>query len=199
MPYTSQTKIDAQIIEQVLTAASNNLDNIAVLEVGTYTGDTSREIRRWCSEHGKKLEFWGIEACWHPDLIAQANRPITFPGAKMVWGDSAEVYHHIPFGLDVVLIDGCHCINHVILDTIHYGTRVKLGGFMMFHDTAPHIQKTMRDPHGPDIHDFYNSVNAAHIQMGFPFSNWELFNEAFDPNAAWGGIRAYRRFDNGPC
>lgn len=193
MPYTSQTKIDAEIIERVLAAASSGHVGIMVLEVGTYQGDTSREIKRWCDEHGKELEFWGVEAGWHPDLAGKSKIPTAFPGANMVFGDSAEVFHRIPFGFDVVLIDGCHCINHVILDTIHYGDRVVPGGFMMFHDTAPHIQQTMRDPHGPDIPEFYNSVNLAHSKMGFPSYNWELFAEGFDKDAKWGGIKVYRK------
>lgn len=202
MPYTSQTKIDAEIIEEVLAAAANGKDHLTILEVGTYTGDTSREIKRWCDERAVVLEFWGIEAGWHPDfkiiepmLLTDAlNRvPVPFPGAKLVRGDSAEVFHEIPYGLDVVLIDGCHCVNHVILDTIHYGQRVKPGGFMMFHDTAWHIQQTMRDPHGPDIPEFYNSVVKAHTLMRFPFDNWELFAEGFDKDAKFGGITCYRK------
>jgi hypothetical protein len=113
----------------------------------------------------------------------------------MVFGDSAEVFHKIPYGLDVALIDGCHCVNHVILDTIHYGDRVNVGGFMMFHDTAWHIQQTMRDPHGPDIPEFHNSVLKAHTLMGFPFKNWELFAEGADTKAPWGGVTAYRKLE----
>lgn len=193
MPYTSQTKIDAEIIEEVLAMAANENDHITVLEIGTYNGDTSREIKRWCDERAVVLEFWGVEAGWHPDLAGKSKIPTAFPGANMVFGDSAEVFHRIPFGFDVVLIDGCHCVNHVILDTIHYGDRVVPGGFMMFHDTAPHIQQTMRDPHGPEIPEFYNSVNKAHLLMGFPNKNWEINKWGYDPTAAWGGIIAYRK------
>lgn len=193
MSYTSQTKVDAEIIESVLAVATADNDFIRFLEIGTYRGDTSREIKRWCDEHGKKLEFWGIDAALHPDFTSgdPVKPPIPFEGANMIYGDSAEVFHLIPKGLDVALIDGCHCINHVILDTIHCDFWMNKGGFMIFHDTAPHIQQTMRDPHGPDILDFYNSVNLAHIMMRFPFSDWKLFREGFDPNGKWGGIKVY--------
>lgn len=202
MPYTSQTKTDVEIIERVLAAATRGRDGITFLEVGTYHGDTSKEIKRWCDEHGSKLEFWGIDAGRHPDfkitepmlLTDAVNRvPMPFPGANMVRGDSAEVFHLIPYGLDVALIDGCHCINHVILDTIHYGDRIKPGGFMMFHDTAPHIQQTMRDPHGPDIPEFYNSVLKAHTLMRFPFRNWYPAGGGCDSDAKWGGITVYQK------
>jgi len=193
MPYTSQTKVDAAIIEQILSEATKNKDSIAFLEVGTFYGDTSREIKRWCDEHGKKLEFWGIDAGWHPNFQPGGKPPVPFDGANMVYGDSAEVFFQIPDGLDVVLIDGCHCVNHVILDTIHYGARVKNGGFMMFHDTADHIQQTMRDPHGPDRPFFYNSVNLAHRMMGFPYINWSGRIKDCDPSAPWGGITAYQK------
>lgn len=193
MPYTSQTKIDAEIIEEVLASASKDRDFIMVLEIGTYQGDTSREIKRWCDEHGKKLGFWGMDAGLHPEFTSGLTPPVPFPGAIMITGDSAESFRMVPYGLDVVLVDGCHCVNHVILDTIHYGARVAQGGFMMFHDTAWHIQQTMRDPHGPDIPEFYNSVNAAHLLMRFPTDNWELFAEGFDKHAKWGGMTVYRK------
>lgn len=202
MPYTSQTLVDIDIIQEVLEKATEKTDSIRFLEVGTYQGDTSREIKRWCDYHEKGLEFWGIDSGLHPEFIMNKNPalsspgrpPIPFQGANMVFVDSAEAFHRIPYGLDVVLIDGCHCVNHVILDTIHYGQRVKPGGFMMFHDTAPHIQQTMRDPHGPDIPEFYNSVIKAHALMRFPFDgNWELFAEGFDKDAKFGGITCYRK------
>jgi len=195
MGYTSQTKVDQEIIESVLAEATKNKDSIVFLEVGTYRGDTSREIKRWCDEHGKKLEFWGIDAALHPDFTSgdPVKPPVPFDGANMIYGDSAEVIHLIPEKLDVVLVDGCHCFNHVILDTVHYGIRVNPGGFIMFHDTAPHIQHTMRDPHGPDILQFYNSVNLAHFVMGFPTEDWVLFKEGYEPNAPWGGMTAYQK------
>lgn len=195
MPYTSQTKVDAEIIESVLAEAAKNQDSLKVLEVGTFFGETSREIKRWCDERGKKLEFWGIDAGWHPNFNQQEpiKPPLPFDGANMVYGDSAEVFHLIPFGLDVALIDGCHCVNHAILDTIHYGLRVKVGGFLMFHDTSPFVQQTMRDPHGPNIPEFHNSVNLAHCLMRFPNDSWNLFKQGFEEGAPWGGINVFQK------
>lgn len=195
MPYTSQTATDIEIIEEVLAKATAAQQHIRFLEVGTYRGDTSCEIQRWCCEHKKKLEFWGIDAGKHPEFNYLNQPPIPFIEANMVYGDSAEVFRRIPYELDVALIDGCHCVNHVILDTIHYGDRIKVGGFMMFHDTAWHVQQTMRDPHGPDIPEFYNSVLRAHTLMRFPFKNWELFAEGFDKDAKWGGITCYQKIE----
>jgi hypothetical protein len=93
----------------------------------------------------------------------------------------------------VAFIDGCHCRNHVILDTLNYGEKVKLGGLMLFHDCSPEIAHTMRDPHGPNIPEFYNSVLAAHRLLKFPSINWELLFSDYERGHQYGGINVYRK------
>lgn len=189
MSYTSQTASDVKVIEGVLSKYAGK--PVRFLEIGTYAGDTSREIKKFCEGIGATLEFWGIDSGTHPSFRNGISPPIPFVGANMVFGDSAEVFHLIPDKIDVVLVDGCHCFNHVILDTVHYGKKVVVGGCMLFHDTSPHIQQTMKDPHGPDIEEFHNSVVAAHDAIGFPWSQWSRRNYPYDPVSPWGGITGF--------
>lgn len=106
---------------------------------------------------------------------------------------SAESFYKVPGEFDLVLIDGCHCVNHVILDTLHYGAKVKPSGFLMFHDTAAHLQQTMRDPHGPDHPMFYNSVLQAHRLMGFPSAEWKLVMDVSEPSSKIGGMQVFQK------
>lgn len=178
------TLVDAEVMETVLTMFRTQ-DVLRFLEVGTHRGGTARAVNEWCKAKGVTLEYWGIDN----GLLGTAEAP--FEGAKFIEGDSAEVFYETPHCLDIAFIDGDHGGNAVILDTIHYGKRVRIGGVMLFHDTAPHIQQTMREGHGPDIPWFYNSVLAAHAVMGFPTPNWKLIFDAHDPAAKIGGMQAY--------
>lgn len=193
MSYTSQTKADVALLEKALLWTVQGGMKLRVLEIGTYAGDTSREIKRWADERHIELVFIGIDNGSHPSFAGGVLPGAPFPEATMIYGDSAEVFHLVPTGLDLVLVDGCHCINHVILDTLHYGAKVRLGGVMLFHDTSPEIQQTMKDPHGPDIPEFHNSVVAAHRLMGFPTPNWKLLARAYEPGAPWGGMSVYEK------
>lgn len=193
MPFTSQTKSDAALILKTLEWAADIKHPLRVLEIGTFGGDTSREIRDWCRAHNVGLQFWGIDNSSHPDFKAGRESPWPFPEANMVRGDSAEVFHLIPNYLDVVLVDGCHCINHAILDTYHYSAKVAVGGYMMFHDTDPAHEQTMKDPHGPDIPEFYNSVLHAHAMINWPFPNWKHIESSTEAGTPWGGLSVYHR------
>jgi hypothetical protein len=183
--YTSQLPGDAEVIESVLREF--NVCPIRFAEIGVFGGSTARGILSWCDMHYIGLAYWGVDNC------AQIESQAPFIGAKFIKGDSAEVFHLVPFGLDAVLLDGCHCINHVILDVLHYGARVRKGGFLLLHDTSPEIQQTMRDPHGPDIPEFHNSVLAGLKMIGFPTEDWILWKESVTPGAKFGGMRAYKK------
>lgn len=184
--FSSQRPKDAALILKLIEHFHQwKQTRIKFLEIGTFGGDTARGVWDRCWSHNIELEYWGI------DNRSQIHSEAPFPGANFVVGDSAEVFHLIPFDFDAVLVDGCHCINHAILDTLHYGARVKSGGYMLFHDTSPEIQQTMKDPHGPNIPEFHNSVLAAHKLLGFPFSNWARWAEDYEPGATFGGMKIY--------
>lgn len=190
MSFTSQRPSDALLILKALNSISMHTerpDKIKFLEVGTFGGSTAQGVRDYCVSEDVGLEYWGI------DNRAQIHSESPFPEAHFVVGDSAESFHLIPDGFSIVLLDGCHCINHVILDTLHYGKKVRVGGLLLFHDTNKECQQTMRDPHGPDIPEFHNSVLAAHALMGFPSKEWAFWDESEEQGAPFGGIRAYRK------
>lgn len=193
MSYDSQTPSDAEAIERVLSMYVNA--PLKFLEIGTYQGSTARAIKEFCDKQGTELEYWGVDSGAHPTFREQQYTPrVPFPGANMVIGDSAEVFHLVPPSFDVVFLDGCHCFNHVVLDTLHYRKRVKLGGFLMYHDTDPRFEQTMRDPHGPEHPFFYNSVNTAlkALRM-FDDPDWRLAcSPVYFPHAKFGGITVFR-------
>lgn len=187
MNYGALTGKDVAVLESVMRVYAGK--PCRFLEIGVHHGGTSRGVLQFMQQQNTHLEYWGIDNGSHPEGFQGAP----FSGANFLNGDSAEVYHLIPDHLDIVLVDGCHCINHVVLDTLHYGFKTNPNGFLVFHDTAKHVQRTMKDPHGPNIPDFHNSVLAAHALMGFPSPGWVLWKEMFEPGHPWGGMTAYRK------
>lgn len=180
------TLVDCECMKKVLEMFRTQ-DALRMVEIGTHRGGTARAIKDWCQGAGMLLEYWGVDN----GALGVAEPP--FPDAKFIQGDSAQVFFEVPFNLDIAFIDGDHGGNAVILDTLHYGKRVRIGGVLLFHDTAPHIQQTMREAQGPDHPWWYNSVLAAHGVMGFPTANWKLLYDMHDPAAKIGGMQAYLR------
>ncbi len=193
MGYGAITNRDAAVLEAVLKDIgcrhdkSGTMVPFDVLEIGTHMGGTARGIKDWCEVNGYALRYIGIESG------AICTPTVPFDGATLVVGDSINCDYQIQGLFDLVYVDGCHDGLHVVFETISYGKKVRRNGFMLFHDTAPHIQQTMREAAGPDTPFFYNSVNAAHEFMGFPTKEWVLWKEDYDPDAKVGGMRAYRK------
>lgn len=183
--YGALTQKDIGVLESVLLDYRGR--SLRLLEIGIHTGTTARGIRDFCTKQGTTLQYFGL------DNGAQCSGEPPFEGATVIIGDSVESAHLLPDKFDVVIVDGDHSFNHVILDTVIYGEKVVNGGFILHHDIAPHIQQTMREGHGPDVPRFYNSVNAALEAIHWPWYGWAHCVSDWDTQVAWGGMSAHRK------
>lgn len=183
--YGAMTPTDMDVLEMALHDQRGEV--ISFLEIGFHEGNTARGVKEWCRLRGIKLRYVGVDS----GAICTPKPP--FEGATVVVGDSAEVFHLVGGLFNVVLIDGCHCFNHVILDFIHYSPMVENSGCLLFHDTSPEIQQTMRDPHGPAIPKFHNSVNKALEWLDMSKRDWILDIDRYESNSKIGGMRVYVR------
>jgi len=177
---------DAQVIEATLSELVPR-GKIKWLEIGMFAGGTGRGVRDYCEARGVAFEYWGIDAGYITEPV------VPFPGAVVIKGRSEEVFPRVPDGFDGIFIDGCHCRNHVILDTLNYAPKVNPGGFLLFHDAGPSAQGKDKQPCGPDIPEFAISTLAAFEVMGWPRPGWNLFMEKYREGAPLGGVRSYRR------
>ena len=178
---------DALVLEDTLEQLSP-LGKIKFLEIGIYQGQTGVGIQRWCSERCISLEWWGIDSGRDID-----PKTLKWPWATIVKGNSDEVYPVIPNDFDAILIDGCHCRNHIILDTYNYSPKVVPGGFLLFHDTSPSAQGNDFQGHGPNTHEFHISALEAFKMIGWPHWGWTIFRDCYDKSIPSGGMRSYRR------
>lgn len=185
MRFGALTPTDITVLVYVLSSYHGR--PMRLLEIGVHTGTTSRGIKDYCAANKIELDYWGL------DSGGQCDGKPPFDGSSMVIGDSAESANLVPEEFDVVFVDGCHCFNHVILDTVLYGEKVRRGGFILHHDTAPHVQHTMRDPHGPSTARFHNSVNDALAAVRFPWRGWTEVMRRHDTEINYGGMAAHQR------
>lgn len=177
---------DAQVIEATLEHLSGQ-KRVRWLEVGMFAGGTGRGVRDFLARKGIELEWWGIDAGYITEPISP------FPGANIIKGRSEEVYPLVTGLFDGIFIDGCHCRNHIILDTMNYGPKVRVGGFLLFHDCGKDSQGKDKQPCGPDLPEFYIQTLEGMKMMGFPTPSWELFKEMERPGCPLGGTKSFRR------
>jgi hypothetical protein len=177
---------DGEVLKATLLQVAP-LKQVKLLEIGMHSGATAKGIKAFLESNGCGLEYWSID----PGYLCVVSDP--FPGARVTKGLSDEVYESIPNDFDVIFVDGCHCRNHVILDTIHYSPKVKPGGFLMFHDCSPSAQGKDQQYHGPKTNEFCIDVLRGLQRINFPWPQWTLFMEKYNPNLPFGGVRSYRK------
>lgn len=186
MMFGAITSEDAQLLESIILESSSK-GSLKFLEIGVHEGNTARGVMELCREKGIELTYWGVDACYETP---------PFPGASHVFGKSEEVFEQVPDKFDVVFVDGCHCLNHVLLDAIHYFPKVRIGGFILFHDTSPQVQGVQKNHwvHGrEDCLIYRTAVVAALFKLDWSDDRWQLKGVSCDPNSDIGGIMAFRK------
>src|SRR5258706_2616834 len=192
MSYGLITPTDATILENALLRICGDFpdETISIVEIGVCHGDTARGIKGYMDGLNRSFVYFGV------DNGRDRNIDAPFQGATMVLGDSSEIYMYIPESIHFVLIDGCHCVNHAMLDFLHFGYKVKIGGMALFHDVSPRAQnKFDYQGHGPrSSPDFGTGVNAALIKLGLEGGNrrdWRQFENGNDASFDYGGMRSF--------
>jgi len=167
--------------------------NVNLLEIGIKDGSTSRQVKKKIEELGlTNYTYWGLD---NGSRSGKLKKP--FDKCKLIIGDSEESFHLVPHNLHWVFIDGCHCANHVMLDFLNYGQRVKKGGFLMFHDTGQTSQGNHYQQHGPCSADFHIAVERAFKKLDiFNRSDWAYVSSDCDPNREFGGVTIFQKISD---
>ena len=193
MPYGLLSNVDIQSLEGSIRLAHETFpaQALTVVEIGICHGDTSRGIRDYLNGLGVAFSYHGFDS--------QRDKQISppFEGASLHLGDSAEIYHEAPEGIHWLMIDGCHCVNHMMLDFLHFGDRVAKGGVAIFHDVSPLSQnKCDYQGHGPNIADFGTACREGIRKLGLYDgfrTDWVLIKEDWEPNLNWGGVAVFQK------
>lgn len=218
------SKVDAAVLEKtvdLICKEFNSDRNIKVTEIGIFGGQTARGINEYIQS--KDWAVNGIVSKHRCNYIAidnQKDKTVLppFEGCNLIIGNSNEVYNQIEDNSQhLCFIDGCHCFAHVISDFFCYAPKVKIGGYLAFHDTGKHIKPFKDFQHGDKNNpDSYISARKAlgaiglleDEDLGFikyvgydewgendrvRIKNWELiFDEAYSSDLA-GGVTVFKK------
>jgi hypothetical protein len=189
------SKNDALTIEQTLTFVLNCFDDeiIHTAEVGIFNGQTSRGIHEFILNNGRKNIHTAVDS--QKDFKTETP----FEDANFLLGNSSEVYNFLKNeSQHFIFIDANHSYPCAISDFFCYHKKVKVGGYISFHDTGWHIpEKTdyqkMGDVNDPDM---YISVRKALTDIGLMennFKGWQIVIDSADTNDRAGGICVLKR------
>lgn len=160
----SQT--DARTIEKTLDLVCSDFPNdkfIYTTEIGIFDGQTSRGINEYVNNKHK--------VNIHTAIDNNKDKPVLKPfyDCMLIIGNSTEVYSQLPDrSQHFIFVDGNHSFAAVIADFFCYAPKVKVGGYLAFHDTGKHISQ-FKDYQGvgsKDNPDSYISVRKALTTIG---------------------------------
>lgn len=194
MGYGALTPMDVRLLESALEACLLRFPDepINVLEVGVASGQTSRGMKEFVESRERSFVFEGV------DNNRIGHIAIPFEGATMVYETSELAYDKVG-SCHLALIDGCHCLNHVILDIVHFGDKVVPGGYMYLHDTGRPNQGMAQDNpchlsvlpiDQKCVVEVRKAVELLGLLNNHP--RWEFVREE-DPESPTGGSMLFKR------
>lgn len=157
------SKVDSDTIENTLDLAYNEFNcTLNITEVGLFNCLTSVGINDYMWEKYKcGVNYTGIDN--------EKDKKIIPPHwMNLIKGNSNEVYNQLKDeSQHFLFLDACHCFSHVVSDFFCYAPKVKVGGYLLFHDTGEHIKPFKDFQHGDKENpDAYISVRKALDSMG---------------------------------
>lgn len=203
------SKLDAKTIETVLLelSAINPKSDICISEIGLYNGRTASGIFEFAERNSIKLKYTGIDNYKDKEELVFLPDKVNF-----IFGSSIEVYNKLPDNSqDLIIIDANHSFPYVIADFYCYQTKVKKGGYICFHDSAPHSQwksyQRMGDETDPDMYiavrkalcniglipNYINADGEIILGSGNTISGWELAYDVVDMNDDGGGFLFFKK------
>lgn len=189
------SKVDSECIEATLNYIMSDFPNehINVTEVGCYGGDTGRGICEYVFSKHRIPVITGIDN--NRDM-----EQVRFKYDNLIVGNSNEVYNQIQDNSQhFILIDGLHTFAGVVSDFFCYAPKVKIGGYITFHDTGKHLDplagwQGVGDKNDPDM--CLGGVRKALYKIGILNNDkigWRLIFDESDVNNTGGGVCIFKK------
>ena len=135
-----------------------------VVEIGVRDGGSTSAFLAGVEEHGGFVYSIDVQPC---EKLFEGHPQWKFIRANST--DFAAVLPHIPFEIDVLLLDGDHARAGVLND-FEYARQVRAGGLVLFHDTEPEIRPSGCGDSswpGDDVKRVYAELCAALAPQGW--------------------------------
>ena len=166
---------------------------INTTEIGVHRGDTSRGIHKFFTDRNR-IHF-------HTGIDNGHDLPITQPydGCNIILGDSLEVSDSISNNSQhFVFIDGNHSFLYTVSDFLLYKNKVRIGGFIAFHNTGAQIQPKTDFQYIGDRENFYSYISCRRAikELGLlddKFYGWRLIMDEYDESKHTGGMTVFQK------
>jgi len=198
----SQT--DARTLEATIDLIHNHEKvGINITEIGLFNCGTAVGLAEYATSKGVVVKYTGIDN--------EKDKPVeNIPQwMNFIKGNSNEVYNQIEDNSQhLIIVDGLHTFAGLVSDFFCYSPKVKVGGFIAFHDTGKHIYPL----HGWQGVGFENDpdfclggVRKALESIGLIWKDgedffidryadeWELIFDQADPNDEAGGFTVFQK------
>lgn len=190
--YGELTRTDVPMLEAALDMTVDRFGpTIRVIEIGVGSGKTARGMLAYLTSRKATLNYWGV------DMSAKCEVP--FPGARIARCDSFEAAPFVWSECHLLILDGCGCPVHTIIDATMFGAKLPPHGLMLVHDTGydtPDFFQGQR--HGPaDIAESFCVPRLGLTKLGMwpkcRNPDWKLIVELSEKDRGWGGYTIYER------
>ena len=192
------SETDGQTLEKVMDLVCKEFTDVNFLEVGIYAGTTGQGMVDYFTEKGVPSWWTGIDN-------NRDGQEVHYEPDNFIHGNSNEVYNEVPDDSQhIVLIDACHCFSAVISDFFCYAPKVKVGCYLMFHDSGKHIDtlhgwQGIGDKNDPDmclggVRKALKTIFGEYLDNNGEYGKgWKLVFDIADPNDAAGGFCCFQK------
>lgn len=189
------SEAEYDLMDRVVDRIKSEFGSVNFLEIGVCGGGTTAGIARRCKQIDCPFTATGVDCLEHykpdPNLYPEIPTNYTFH-----CGDSMDQWRNITGTFNLLLVDGCHCVNHSMCDFLNYSPFVVVGGYVLFHDTALPLQQYEQIPF-PQDHSFAGKdpgklgVREGLKKLGLLQSfrtDWQLIEEIPNDSGVMGMI-----------
>ena len=181
---------ECALFDELLATLKQEKGGVRFLEIGVSSGDTMRGVVTRCRELGCAIKASGV------DFAKYKPTPCPLDDYAFYEGDSMDAWRNIKDTFNLLLVDGCHCVNHAMCDFLNYSPLVEEGGYVVFHDTSLGDGKTVQDTfpqdHSyagkpPSVLGVREGLKKLGLLQGYR-EDWKFVNEIKTGNGLMGMV-----------
>ena len=160
---------------------------LVVVEIGVKRAGTSRLLLAELSALGRPADLIGVDIAsaaksWWARRMPKSDGPVRARFVQLKGYKAAAMIDNVA----LLFLDGCHCFECVHAEIKAWRLRVRVGGFMVFHDTLPRLQA--KKPKAA-LHDESRGYGVLAAIASFDDGRFELVEDV----EARSGLQVYRR------
>lgn len=189
---------DWEVISETARLAAERFPLWATyLEIGVNDGRTSRDLIEHVIQG--RYVYYGIDPSEESEVVKRLERMRNY---RYIRGLSHEVFPTVAAdirdtdGLSWLFVDGCHCAQCVARDAILYGSLLRPGGLLLFHDAASDTQgkddqryECLRGHHSEE--EAAKGIQVRNFLDANLLAGFKLLKPAYDQDR--GGVEVYER------